>query len=189
MTNDNKTESSELEALERLLASHGADRTRWPAPARLRFAPLLAARGDARRLVAEAAALDRLLDLAPAPATNRGALADRIVAAASADAGQRQVIRLPERGRLGSLFGSAAARAGAFGGASLRSGLRSGPWAGGALLAASLVLGAFMGTSGAIDSAIRPLTVAAIGDTDTDADASQVAMGVDGVGPYEEELL
>jgi hypothetical protein len=185
MTNDNKTESSELEALERLLASHGADRTRWPAPARLRFAPLLAARGDARRLVAEAAALDRLLDLAPAPATNRGALADRIVAAASADAGQRQVIRLPERGRLGSLFGSAAARAGAIGGASLR----SGPWAGGALLAASLVLGAFMGTSGAIDSAIRPLTVAAIGDTDTDADASQVAMGVDGVGPYEEELL
>lgn len=185
MTENNKTVSDEMDALEHLLASHGADRTRWPAPERLRFAPLLSASGEARRRLAEAAALDRLLDLAPQPGTNRTALAERIVAAASQEAARPQVIRLPQRGGVGSLFGSAAARAGAFS----RANPGSGQWAGGALLAASLVLGAFMGTSGAFNSAIQPLTVAAIGESETEADASQVAFGVDGVGLFEEELL
>ena len=185
MTENNNIENDEMDALERLLASHGADRTRWPAPERLRFAPLLAASEQARRRLAEAAALDRLLDLAPEPRTNRSALADRIVAAASQEAAGPQVIRLPQRGGMGSLLGSAAARASAFG----RESMRSGQWAGGALLAASLVLGAFIGTSGVFNSAIQPLTVAAADETDTDADANQVAFGADGVGLYEEELL
>jgi hypothetical protein len=181
MTENNNIENDEMDALERLLASHGADRTRWPAPERLRFAPLLTASEQARRRLAEAAALDRLLDLAPESRTNRSALADRIVAAASAEAARPQVIRLPQRSKAGSLFGSASA----FG----REVMRSGQWAGGALLAASLVLGAFIGTSGVFNSAIQPLTVAAADETDTDADANQVAFGADGVGLYEEELL
>ncbi len=185
MTENKKIENDELKALERLLESHGADRTRWPAPERLRFAPLLSANEQARRRLAEAAALDRLLDLAPEPRTNRSALADRIVAAAAEEAARPQVIRLPQRGATGSSLGSVAARARAFG----RDSFRSGQWAGGALLAASLVLGAFMGTSGAFRQAIQPFTVVAAGDTDTDADASQVALGADGDGLYEEELL
>jgi hypothetical protein len=84
-----------------------------------------------------------------------------------------------------SVLGAAGARARAFGSESLR----SGQWAGGALLAASLVLGAFMGTSGAFQQAIQPFAVAGAGETDADAEASQVAYGADGVGLYEEELL
>jgi len=182
MTENRKTEIDELKALERLLESHGSDRTRWPAPDRLRFAPLLAANEQARRRLAEAQALDRLLDLAPEPRTNRSTLADRIVAAASKEAAGRQVIRLPQRG-VRSVLGAAGARA--FGSESMR----SGQWAGGALLAASLVLGLFMGTSGAFQQAIQPFAVAGAGETDADAEASQVAYGADGVGLYEEELL
>lgn len=181
MTENKNRESNGLEALERLLATHGADRTRWPAPERLRFAPLLSASALARRKLAEAEALDRLIDLAPEPRTNRSALAERIVAAASAEAARAQVIRLPQRGGLSS----AASRAAAFG----RMNLGAGQWAGGALLAASLVLGAFIGTSGTFSSAIQPLTVAASGESETEADASQVAFGIDGVGLFEEELL
>jgi hypothetical protein len=185
MTENKNIENDELKALERLLASHGADRTRWPAPERLRFAPLLSASALARRKLSEAAALDRLIDLAPEPRTNRTALAERIAAAALAEARRGQVIRLPQRGGLGSRFGSGAGRAAAFG----RLNPGAGQWAGGALLAASLVLGAFIGTSGTFNSAIQPLTVAAIGDGEAEADASQVAFGVDGVGLFEEELL
>jgi hypothetical protein len=181
MTENNKIENDEMDALERLLESHGADRTRWPAPERLRFAPLLSSNEQARRLLAEAQALDRLLDLAPEPRTNRAALADRIVAAVSQEAARPQVIQLPQRRGSGSLFGSAAERA--------RASFGSGQWAGGALLAASLVLGAFMGTSGAFQQAIQPLTVATTGETDAETEASQVAFGVDGVGLFEEELL
>lgn len=189
MTDEKKIESGEMEALEHLLASHGADRTRWPAPERLRFAPLFASSELARRRLAEAAALDRLLDLAPEPRTNRSALADKIVAAAAAEARKPQLIELPRRSGGGSFFGSAGARAAAFG----RESWRSGQWAGGALLAASLVLGAFMGSSGAVESALQPLTVAAVGESateaETDADVSQVALGWDEAGVFEEELL
>ena len=61
----------EMEALQRLLESHGADRTRWPARDRLRFAQMIAEDAEARRLVAEATALDSLLELAPAPSVER----------------------------------------------------------------------------------------------------------------------
>ena len=104
----------------------------------------LSASEQARRRLAEAAALDRLLDLAPEPRTNRSALADRIVAAAAGEAARPQVIRLPQRGAMGS--SSALPRRGPARSAGRAS--ERGQWAGGALLAASLVLGAFMGTSG-----------------------------------------
>src|SRR5262245_24660537 len=102
MSDKNTIDENEMEAFEQLLASHGADRTRWPAPARLRFAPLLSVSAEARRRLAEAEALDRLLDLAPAPRTNQSALADGIVAAALAEAKGSQVIRLPSRSGAGA---------------------------------------------------------------------------------------
>ena len=52
-------------ALERLLDVCGADRTRWPARERLRFASFIGEDEGAKRLLAEADALDSLLDLAP----------------------------------------------------------------------------------------------------------------------------
>ncbi len=72
--------SRELGAFARLLDGYGADRTRWPAPERLRFASLLAEDAEARRLLAEAAALDRLIDMAPLVAeSRREALVERIL--------------------------------------------------------------------------------------------------------------
>jgi hypothetical protein len=72
-----------LTEFERLLDVYGGDRTRWPTEARAAAAQLVARDGGARRLLAEAEALDRVLERAPLPAlAKEGALADRIVAAA-----------------------------------------------------------------------------------------------------------
>ncbi len=75
--------SMTLAELGQLLDVYGADRGRWPADERTAAAQLAARDGEARRLVAEAEALDRVLDSAPAPAPAvEAALAERIVAAA-----------------------------------------------------------------------------------------------------------
>ncbi len=66
-----------------LLDVYGAGRTRWPADARAAAAQLLAKDAGARRRLAEAEALDRVLESAPVPALAvEAALAERIVAAA-----------------------------------------------------------------------------------------------------------
>jgi hypothetical protein len=68
---------------ERLLDIYGGDRTRWPTDARAAAAHLVARDADARRLLAEAEALDRVLESAPLPSLAiEAALADRIVSAA-----------------------------------------------------------------------------------------------------------
>src|SRR5262245_9466806 len=104
MTDNEPMGLDDMNALDELLAAYGADRTRWPAPERLRFAPLIKSSAEARRRLAEAEALDRLLDMAPEPRTDRSALADRIVLAAVAEAKGRQVIQLPSRRGAGSVF-------------------------------------------------------------------------------------
>ncbi|MBO0765496.1 MAG: hypothetical protein J2P50_13030, partial [Hyphomicrobiaceae bacterium] len=53
---------------EGLLDIYGADRTRWPADARAAAAHLAARDVDACQLLAEAKALDRVLQSAPVPA-------------------------------------------------------------------------------------------------------------------------
>jgi hypothetical protein len=69
--------------LERLLEVYGADRARWPAEVRAAAAQVVAASAEARRLLAEAEALDRVLERAPVPGlAAEVALAERIVAAA-----------------------------------------------------------------------------------------------------------
>jgi len=71
---------SELERLDDVLAAYGSDRTRWPAAARLELSQLIANSHDARAMLADAEALDRLLDMAPVVASARAAaLSDRIV--------------------------------------------------------------------------------------------------------------
>jgi hypothetical protein len=75
--------SMTLGEFERLLDIYGGDRTRWPIDARAAAAHLVARDADAQRLMAEAEALDRVLERAPLPSlATEAALADRIVAAA-----------------------------------------------------------------------------------------------------------
>jgi hypothetical protein len=82
MTNTNNNTMT-LPEFERLLEVYGGDRTRWPAEERAAAAQLVARDAAARRSMAEAEALDRVLDRAPLPALAvEAALADRIVAAA-----------------------------------------------------------------------------------------------------------
>ena len=68
---------------ERLLDVYGSDRTRWPVEARASAGQLVARDKAARRLLAEAEALDRTLERAPLPSlAEEAALADRILTAA-----------------------------------------------------------------------------------------------------------
>ncbi len=141
-------QATELAALVNRLEISGADRTRWPAQERLRFAPLISGNAEAQRLVAEAAALDRLLDKIPAadPANLHG-LIDRIVAAAEAE-GQ------PRTDNVVSI--SAARRTPAAAAKRPPIHQRS-TWQAAALLAASLFVGAFVGKSGLLNSAVPSL--------------------------------
>lgn len=68
---------------ERLLDVYGSDRSRWPVEARAGAGQLVARDKAARRLLAEAEALDRALERAPLPSlAEEAALAERILAAA-----------------------------------------------------------------------------------------------------------
>jgi hypothetical protein len=139
----------ELAALSRVLDAFGSDQSRWPAGAAERFQPLLAAAPAARALLAEARALERVLERAPLSSRERmRALAERIVSAAVAerpegartpDRGGR-VIALPQRMRQ---IGRAAAAAD-----------RS-VWQTAALLAACLVAGVYLGASPAVTPVLR----------------------------------
>jgi hypothetical protein len=72
-----------LTEFERLLEVYGSDRTRWPVAARANAGQLVARLPAARRLLAEAEALDRVLERAPMTSLAReAALAERIIAAA-----------------------------------------------------------------------------------------------------------
>lgn len=74
---------SGLELLDDVLAAYGSDRKRWPAAVRLELSQLIAASPEAREMLEEAEALDRLIDMAPAMAPARiAALSDRIAAQA-----------------------------------------------------------------------------------------------------------
>lgn len=146
---------TEIAAMRRLLETFGADRTRWPAGERLRFAPLIARDELARKLVVEAAALDKLLDLAPVPEPARErALADRIVAEAvvAFDVGSRMAH--PQGGASRARWPMRLER--------------PNDWRAAALLAASLLIGMFTGTTGILEPAIDRIVSAAGGGADAD---------------------
>jgi hypothetical protein len=72
-----------LAELEQMLDVYGADRVRWPSSARTAATQLIARDAGAQRLLAEAEALDLVLESAPVPALAiEAALVERIVAAA-----------------------------------------------------------------------------------------------------------
>lgn len=145
----------DLELLERVLDVYGADRDRWPAAERLRLARVLTESEEARRMLRDAAALDRLLDLAPAfDAARQAQLAERIVARAAAmprlahagpatEVARGPLARLPSLSRFGRVAPAAA------------------------LLAASLMLGVFAGwQSGDLYPGLRPAALETAEATD-----------------------
>lgn len=184
-------DKADLETLERVLATFGADRDRWPAAERLRLAPLIAESTEARRMMAEARALDRLLDKAPAVSRQRqDALAARIVTeiggrdAAPVRSGG-EVISLGDRSRGGGTASSRVARP-PFG--------RPRPSPVAALLAASLVGGLVLGWS-TLGSALLPdlgssrSPVASAPDGSAASDLQQLVFGDDDGEMSTEEFL
>lgn len=127
---------TELAALGAVLDVHGGDEARWPKAAVERFAPLISRSAEARRMIAEAKALDRLLaeaddaDVRPTP--RQAALADRIMAATGASAAP-----VPA----GNVVGIGSARETARSRVAPRQ-----SWQAAALLAASLVAGLYVGS-------------------------------------------
>ncbi|MGD9868316.1 MAG: hypothetical protein AB7U38_10005 [Hyphomicrobiales bacterium] len=128
--------------LEHVLAVYGANSGRWPDAERASLRELCARDPQAKGLLDEASALDRLLDAAPAGNAS-AALQARIVAAAAAESGARVVP-----------IDSFRERRAAGGGLSLR---RGGFWPA-AALAASFAFGIYLGTTsvgtGMLDAAM-----------------------------------
>lgn len=131
---DNET-NGDLRRLEQALDLYGANLARWPNDERRALEPLIAKSNTARRMVGEARAVDRLLDMAPATVA-REDLVNRIVEKAKADRGHSgaKVIRF----RPGALAARAGWRA-------------NWTWPSAALLAASLLLGLYVGATGLVD--------------------------------------
>ncbi len=171
MSNQSETEQR-LQELNRLLEIYSADKSRWPAADRIRLSSFIAIDPRAKAALAEAAALDRLLDIAPRVSVDRErALAQRIVAAAAAS------IPLPAQPGNVVPFPAAKKTAVPF----LRGQVRH---AAGALLAASLVLGIFAGTSGQLTSTFD-YVAEAVGLSD---DESELAFYAEPSASAEESL-
>jgi hypothetical protein len=178
MTYEQKRTAEEL-ALERHLEIHGADETRWPQEKRERFAPLLASDARARGLLAEARALDHLLDLAPLPTASRErAIRDRIVAAISA---QKDCVRTaqPAAGVIELPARRQRTRATPAAPAAL--------WPAAALFAASLAIGVYLGLARGLTPEVR--AVAEVVGLETQPDRSQLSLLDDSASTGEEDLL
>jgi hypothetical protein len=175
------------EALERLLDIYGADRTRWPARERLRFAGIVGEDKVAARMLAEADALDRLLEQAPrASGADVEALKERIMAAAlRSGAPQLAVIT---SGKIGSA--KAVPLAGRR--APLITRFARGEWPAAAMLAASLVIGVMLGSTGTFDTTMQQMAEATGLSTAADnvnTDSSQLALGEEIEGQSDEDFL
>jgi len=83
MSTDRGTTETTLDRLRDVLDAYGAEPERWPTSEREGLAALIARSADARRLQADAARLDCVLDALPAAPPTPG-LEDRILAAAVA---------------------------------------------------------------------------------------------------------
>lgn len=170
MSNQAETEQR-LQELNRLLETYGADRGRWPAADRIRLSSFIAIDPRGKAALAEAAALDRLLDMAPIVSIDRERqLAQRIISAAVASA--------PSQAQTANVVPFPATKTTV---PFLRNQARH---AAGALLAASLVLGIFAGTSGHLSATFDDVAVA-VGLSD---DESELAFYADPSASAEESL-
>lgn len=175
--------AEDREALERLLDVYGADRTRWPARERLRFAGIVSEDKLAARMLAEANALDRLLEQAPrASAAEVDALKERIMAAALRTGAPQLAVVAAGKPGSAKVVSLAARRA------PMIARFARGEWPAAAVLAASLVLGVMLGSAGTFNSTLEEVAQVA-GFDSTAADSSQLALGDDTYGQMDEDLL
>lgn len=159
----NGQHSAGLDTLETVLDTYGADRTRWPAPLRHSLSGLVAGNAEAQKLLKEAEAFDRLLDMAPQyDAARLDKLKERIALAADRQprlvASQAHATR-PVMRRHNGLAATA--------------------------LAASLVLGIFAGQSKTITSTADLL----LGDGSGYASSKQMAQTDEADSLLDEDLL
>ncbi|MDX2308443.1 MAG: hypothetical protein NW216_09415 [Hyphomicrobium sp.] len=160
---------SELQDFRRFLESHGADRARWPAAERLRFATLLSSSAEAHRALADEEAFDAVLQSAPGVSPGDAArAADRLMARLP-NAAATNVVTLPRAKPMARPH------------ARSRSGyLEAG------LLAASLMIGVLAGTGGYVDTSGLALLAS---NEVAEADHGAIALGFDETAATEEDLL
>lgn len=175
---------AEIERLETVIDVYGGDRDRWPAAERLALARLLTSDPEARKILAEARALDRVLDAAPAlPRVAQEALARSIVTSARTE------------GRQSQAEASATSRRSLGSGNILRSPRpwsrppmsASGAMRSAALLAASLVLGVLAGATFLSGELQGTATIA--GMTQEEMLQHQFMRDDDNLDAIEEELI
>lgn len=173
--------TADLQRLERALLTFGADPSRWPQEERVALSALIEADGEAQRLVREARALDQTLSAsAPAPDAAVQRAKERLFARLedepSAPFAQPATV-VP--------FQRPVTEA--------RTGAKQPPrWREAALLAASLMLGLFVGMQGLLhDSGVRipGLTGDVTAEAQDSDDVSEMALGSDVADEAEEELL
>ncbi len=162
-----------MERLEQVLAAFGSDPARWPAADRARLVAVISESAAARQRVAEAAALDQVLDAggARAPAASEARVRDRLFAALD----EEQTSAVPSATVVPFQRPAAAARV-----ASPVAPPRS-AWREAMLLAAALLLGVFAGTQGILNESGVVIPGLTDGVTSSD-DVSDLALGTQGLG-------
>lgn len=191
----------EIERLKALVEVHGGDRERWPASERLAMERLAATDAHAASIVAQARALDRMLDAAPALSSDQlSDLANRIIAAAqsegrwqggaagNADAivGGAQSSRSLMHDRAGPLPPRTTQGIGRRLPAMLSAG-RRGPLASVGMLAASLLVGVLIGLSLSNGDVVSEAQVVA--DAGDESVFQQLVMGEESLDALVEDLL
>lgn len=197
---------AELTAFENVLDTFGGNPARWPAEKRERLVSLAAADTDAARLLREARALDTVLTKAAGPPVgDTRALAERIAAAVANTApGQpARAERQPDGGHAsppgtsgiviawprGSEKSRVAEQAAAVTGSMPRRERVTSGWRTAALLAASLVVGIFVGTSDFVPTDVTGLVASLTGDMDNATGALAFLNGEGLLEIAEEDLL
>ena len=168
--NGSGSEARRRARLQAVLDAYGADIERWPEADRTELAPLLTQDADLSDLIGEARALDRVLDHATAPQASGRAVAD-VLAAANAE--ENSTVIPLDRTR------------------TLHRDARSVPgrvaWPVAGLMAASLLIGAFLGQTNFLVGAGSGTFLTA--DTTFD-EIDDALLGLSsGVIPFTEETL
>ena len=167
--------SEALAALEDHLDVYGPNAERWTAAARKRFEPMIAEEPRARALMAEARALEKVLERAPVVDSAKFAdLSSRIVAATAAakSVSAPVVVDLSQARRSRDVGGAQQRGFGA-------------NWRVASALAASLVLGIYLGTAPGVVAAVETIA-SSVGISDAGED--DVAL-FDDNGSDAEDLL
>jgi hypothetical protein len=147
-----------LSQLEERLEVSGASLARWPKDCQARLAAFIETDAEAARLLAEIRALDRVLARAPKCAV-RSALEAEICAMATK-------MRQDGGGAGAGILDIGNGSRGAGRGFGLRPGAGRAVWGGAALLAASLILGVYIGASGDAVPTLRSIEAFASNDLD-----------------------